>query len=327
MRRKTVFTRQPGSELHGTMADKDMLALAELSRAELITKSVSAETSQSYYRYAEEVRRVTGGVSSIHFFAFLGLERRKPPPTGHSRADENTRRAPITMRGFKCACLHMSLMENTPWTSDQSNDVDVGLNGYEGESEVRRPRGMLTTEQVKQVIDLAFEMDKCQTACGLILIAGACCRPRDIPQLTKGDVSHDYQYIHCEMKGPIHKKKRNGWVEPKFVAWESACEVLELRLSLMAEDPPDEKLFPLFSTATASALVRQCAEMYAWDRSILYDGAHCFRHASAAEAFDSALQAARERGGWAGSDGPIRYAVRGRTGWSQAMTTRENVAV
>jgi hypothetical protein len=91
-------------------------------------------------------------------------------------------------------------------------------------------------------------------------------------------VSHDYQYIHCEMKGPIHQKKRNGWVEPKFVAWESAREVLELRLSLMAEDPPDEKLFPLFSTATASALVRQCAEMYAWDRSIRYDGAHCFRH-------------------------------------------------
>jgi hypothetical protein len=45
-------------------------------------------------------------------------------------------------------------------------------------------------------------------------------------------VSHDYQYIHCEMKGPIHKRKRNGWVEPKFVAWESARESPILACSL-----------------------------------------------------------------------------------------------
>jgi hypothetical protein len=317
--KKTLSAPAPTEGPFGELSER-----AKQWSERLLDTSVCGNTSTMYGRYAEEVRELSGGIAAKHFLDFLGAECEKDPPAPGARARESERRAPITMRGYKCACLHVSLMEGHPWTSDQSTLVDSHLDGFEGMSDVRVQRGMLEIEQVKQVYDLGMSRGKTQTTAGLMLVAGACCRPRDVEQLTKADVSANCDVIHCEMKGPIHKKKRHGWVEPKFVVWESARDILRRRLSdpdLMSQ-PLSARVFPEFSLETASTLVKDCARLHNWDRKLLYDGAHCFRHASAADAFDEALEHARRRGNWAGIDGPIRYDVRGRPGVADALAVR-----
>ena len=83
---------------------------------------------------------------------------------------------------------------------------------------------------------------------------------------------------------------------------------------------PTAIVLPAFDADIANRLIKQAAVIFKWDtRFMKIDGLHNLRHASALEAFDTALEAARERGSWAGQDGPLRYAVRGRPEMGAAL--------
>lgn len=63
--------------------------------------NLTDDTLSVYERCAEEVRRVTGGISSARFLDFLAVEIEKAlPPPGEKRGREY-RRAAVTMRGYK----------------------------------------------------------------------------------------------------------------------------------------------------------------------------------------------------------------------------------
>ena len=106
--------------------------------------SIIPDTQRLYRNYSAEVTEVTGGCTSAHFIQFLRLEYGKPlPPEGKKGSKEHGwRRVAVTMRGFKCACLHVCLLEQQPWTPDQSVCIDMPITAQ---------RASLSGEQVRQL--------------------------------------------------------------------------------------------------------------------------------------------------------------------------------
>ena len=302
------------------LADNPELEVEAIRFMIQMTRStVATETTDSYARYGLLVYELTGGLTFAHFARFLTLEGKKPLPPEGEKGGNEWRRTAATLRSYKCACLHISRSNGVAWTEAQSERMDAVLSGMEAIGALGKPRGSLTGEQCWQIINLAFERRKFEIGWGLLIIAGSVVRPRDVTDLRLGDISENCDIIYAEIKDRIARKISKGGYEPKCVIWESTRVLLRQLREYYQGCPEHTHVLPHFTLEGAAEVIKDAVRVYGWgEEGISIVGAHSWRHAGATAVFNEALEAARAAGNWSGADGPLRYAVRGRAGLTQA---------
>lgn len=314
-----------------TVADRAGTARVLIDGNEKLRNMAQALTKSSVHgkthnAYAASVAKI-GGYTVDCFLQKMLREYEKPVrPVGLKKYSPRYREATATVRHLKAACLHMARYHREPWADDDSREIENLLVGFEAENVPPRRRAALTVAQFQDFVAEARRQGLQDVANAALLQWVTCTRPRDVRAVCLARVRREergHYSMWAERKIPIHLKVRYGFDEIRPIMGEEAQEIVASRVRVYQEMgvPSHLPFFPSYTCANVRKVLAEVAKT--WPEDLLYDGAHNFRHGSAAEAFASAIADVREHGAWRSNASARHYGTQGLAGRAEAAAARE----
>lgn len=265
-------------------------------RARMLEARLAPSTVEVYTRATQELRAEGFPIS------YAGLLRY------YEVATLRGNRSVGYMRTVKCAALFLSRLGQADETisTEQAADLDQVLQGMAVLEAERRDdplRGSIDEDQLEQLVDLAHERNLPDIGDGFVVLFGVGCRPRDIAEITGDRIDWRNQTVTVRSKRRRYLQAQNGAWEEHPIRTDGASLLLARRAR-----KHNGPLFPGWTTARASRLVKEAAEKFGWSADLKWDGSHCLRHGAAGSEMAKALQTVRVAGGWATAQSAAHYA-------------------
>ena len=286
---------------HGGQPWRRLSPVLQTMRLSYIQAGVSDVTNLYYRNRAAAVATQGGpGYGYEGFMQFVAVKSALEELKDHPHCGFL---ATTTLQQYKSACLHVSCLDDNPWTSRESKDVDTMLHYRVGAAgKPKQKRGQLTAAKIEQVENRAmrivrnrdFRRDAVE---GLWVVYGACCRGQGIGTLTRARLTEIWSPIlWAKRKATATVAVQRGEFTPNPVCLERAIRILRTRARDAASD--DDLLFPHWDPKTVTELVKRTAKECRWSDAVIWTGAHNARHGAGRDVFDKALEQVMAAGMW-----------------------------
>lgn len=170
-------------------------------------------------------------------------------------------------------------------------------------------KGAINHAQYSQLLSHMVQVDpnvaKDQIRC-VEFQYGFAFRPGHVCMVTRNEFYLDEQDGLWKYYGKNFKMKPN---DPEMVQHECMPWLQDNVSKFLEEAPPgDQPLFPDYNITWVGRMIKACARAHGWPPGVKWNGAHCLRHGSIADAYAAGgLGAGRRRGGHFSDAMVMRY--------------------
>ena len=124
-------------------------------------------------------------------------------------------------------------------SAEEGRDISKVIDGIEGMQPGEKSKGTIDEGKLEVLLKECQDQKEYDVGDGMLLIYGACLRPRDVRDLTWGNVEGKCRGVYVERKGSEKRKRALGRKEYHVISEEKTIKMMRKRKKEKEEDSRD----------------------------------------------------------------------------------------
>ena len=279
------------NEKEGKMVhcSKQLTTAMRRERSKLVAQRVKKETQKAYGKMVEKVMNEERKLNYAGVLSYI--LRHKEMSAG-------------SLRSLKSAVMYWGEVSGTEVLSaEEGRDISKVIDGIEGMQPEEKSKGTIDEGKLEVLLKECQDQKEYDVGDGMLLIYGACLRPRDVRDLTWGNVEGKCRGVYVERKGSEKRKRALGRKEYHVITEEKTIEMMRKR----KKEKEEGKVFEGWNDQKARKIIFTTAKKYEWDARVKWNGPHLIRHGAAGKLRQEVLDNVRKKGCWKSVEAAERY--------------------